>query len=48
MEKIIKELQGHSGSKVYLKECPSGGIYVEKVGNTERNLERLSVLATEG
>jgi RIO-like serine/threonine protein kinase len=46
--KLIKEFVGHSGSKVYLKECPSGGIYVEKVGNTERNLERLSVLATEG
>jgi tRNA A-37 threonylcarbamoyl transferase component Bud32 len=43
MEKIIKELHGHSGSKVYLKEID--GVYcVEKVGNTSRNVERMSAL----
>ena len=46
--KLIKEFIGHSGSKVYLKEWPGGGIYVEKLGNTERNKERLTVLSEAG
>lgn len=47
MEKIIKELQGHSGSKVYLKEIE--GVYcVEKIGNTKRNFERMTELTKLG
>lgn len=43
MEKIIRQLNGHSGSKVYLKEV--NGVYcVEKIGNTKRNEERMAVL----
>ena len=47
MEKIIKELHGHSGSKVYLKEID--GVYcVEKIGNISRNVERMSALYKMG
>ena len=46
--KTIQEFNGHSGSKVYLKEWPDGGHYVEKIGNTERNLERMSTLLAAG
>ena len=41
---LIKQLKGHSGSEVYLKVWPGGGHYVEKIGNTERNVERMSAL----
>ena len=45
--RTIKELHGHSGSKVYLKEI--AGVYcVQKEGNTERNVERMSALAELG
>lgn len=44
MDKIIKELNGHSGSKVYLKEWKDGLYCVEKIGNTTRNVERMNVL----
>ena len=38
---------GHSGSKVYLKEID--GVYcVEKIGNTSRNVERMSALYKMG
>jgi len=47
MEKIIKELNGHSGSKVYLKEI-DGQYCVEKIGNTKRNLERITALWEQG
>ena len=46
--KLLKQFNGHSGSQVYLKEWPGGGLYVEKIGNTERNLERLNVLYNAG
>lgn len=47
MDKIVKEFNGHSGSKVFLKENDSG-LYVEKIGNTIRNQERMSVLYNAG
>lgn len=46
--KLIKQFNGHSGSQVSLKEWPGGGLYVEKIGNTERNVERLSALKQGG
>ena len=42
-EKIIKELKGHSGSKIYLME-KNKNIFIRKVGNVDRNYERLSCL----
>lgn len=47
MDKIIKELSGHSGSKIYLMEDELG-LFVRKVGNTIRNEERLNVLLKNG
>jgi RIO-like serine/threonine protein kinase len=41
--KLIKELSGHSGSKIYLMEDDTG-LFVRKVGNTNRNFERLKTL----
>ena len=46
--KLIQKLKGHSGSEVSLKEWPGGSLYVEKVGNTERNLERMTALHQMG
>ena len=46
--KLIQKLKGHSGSEVNLKEWPGVGLYVEKIGNTERNLERMIVLRDMG
>lgn len=43
---IIKELSGHSGSKVYLIEHPTMGLVVRKIGNIERNVERLNSLTS--
>lgn len=45
-EKVIKELKGHSGSKIYLMQ-EDETIFVRKVGNVERNFERLSHLYSE-
>lgn len=45
-EKVIKELKGHSGSKIYLMQ-ESDNIFVRKIGNIERNFERLSILYSE-
>lgn len=42
-EKVISELKGHSGSKIYLM-TNSEHHFVRKVGNVERNFERLSNL----
>ena len=47
MGKILKELNGHSGSQVYLMENDSG-LWVRKVKNVDRNYERLSVLYNAG
>jgi RIO-like serine/threonine protein kinase len=45
-EKIIRELKGHSGSKVLLIE-KNGVPIVRKIGNVERNYERLTSLNNE-
>jgi len=41
--RIVKQLSGHSGSKIYLMEN-SKGLFVRKIGNTERNRNRLKSL----
>lgn len=46
MDKVVKELKGHSGSKVYLMENDER-LFIRKVGNIERNIERLSHLAPD-
>jgi tRNA A-37 threonylcarbamoyl transferase component Bud32 len=45
MDQVIKEFHGHSGSKVYLMKNSDDELYVRKVGNIERNYERLSALS---
>ena len=45
--RITKELKGHSGSQVLLVEDVDG-IFVRKIGNVERNAERLEVLHQNG
>lgn len=45
-EKVIKELKGHSGSQIYLIKNQSG-LFVRKIGNVERNFERLSTLYSD-
>lgn len=40
---LIKKLQGFSGSKVFLLRGPKG-LFVRKIGNVERNLERYQQL----
>lgn len=45
-EKIVKELKGHSGSKIYLMR-EEENIFIRKVGNVDRNFERLSNLYSE-
>jgi len=47
MDKILKELNGHSGSKVYLMEDELHK-YVLKIGNVDRNHERMIVLDHAG
>jgi RIO-like serine/threonine protein kinase len=49
-EKIIKELKGHSGSKIYLmreEREDADHVFIRKIGNIERNFERLSNLYSE-
>ena len=45
---LIKQLNGHSGSEIYLKQFPGGVYYVEKIGNTNRNVERMTLLKQLG
>ena len=45
MEKCLRELRGHSGSKVYLIEKDNSSYFVRKVGNVVRNYERLTELS---
>jgi len=45
MERTIKQLSGHSGSTVLLKENSKYGVYVEKTGNVSRNFERMTAFA---
>lgn len=47
MGKILKELSGHSGSKIYLMQDESQ-IFVRKIGNVDRNFERMSKLCSNG
>lgn len=46
MAKIIKELSGHSGSRVYLMKDEN--LFVRKIENVDRNHERLTVLYDAG
>ena len=46
-EKVIRELKGHSGSKVLLIQKNEVPI-VRKIGNVGRNYERLTSLINEG
>ena len=46
--RLVKQFNGHSGSNVFLREWPGGGFYVEKIGNTERNHERMTALLDAG
>ncbi len=46
-EKVIRELRGHSGSKVLLVE-KDGVPLIRKIGNVERNYERLTSLNNDG
>jgi tRNA A-37 threonylcarbamoyl transferase component Bud32 len=43
MDKILKELKGYSGSKVYLMQNDCR-LFIRKEGNVERNYERLRAL----
>lgn len=43
MDKILKELKGHSGSQIYLMENDQR-MFVRKIDNVQRNIERLSDL----
>jgi len=45
--RIVKKLSGHSGSEIYLMEN-SNGLFVRKIGNTERNRKRLIPLSAVG
>jgi len=46
-EKVIQELKGHSGSKIFLME-KNNNVFVRKIGNVERNYERLTALYQDG
>ena len=45
MDKIVKELHGFSGSNVFLMQNDSH-LFIRKIGNVERNYERLTALET--
>ena len=47
MAEIIKELSGHSGSKIYLMKDEEK-LFVRKIGNVDRNYSRMKVLNSEG
>ena len=44
--KQVKTLNGHSGSEIYLMQDEN--LFVRKVGNTRRNVERLTTLWDAG
>ena len=46
MGKILKELSGYSGSKIFLME--GDNLFVRKINNVQRNHERLSSLSSLG
>ena len=43
MVKVVREFKGHSGSKIFLMEG-GASLFVRKIGNVQRNFERLSFL----
>lgn len=43
MDKIVQTFKGFSGNQVYLMEGPRG-LFVRKIGNISRNVERLTAL----
>lgn len=45
-EKVIRQFKGHSGSQIFLMR-EDENIFVRKIGNVERNFERLSNLYSE-
>ena len=45
--KILKELKGHSGNKIYLLETEDCQFFVHKSGDIKRNVERLEDLFRE-
>lgn len=45
--RIVKELKGHSGSQIFLMENENG-LFVRKIGDTGRNIERLVPLNNLG
>jgi len=45
--KILKELKGHSGNKIYLLETEDCQFFVHKSGDIKRNVERLQELFRE-
>ncbi len=47
MDKILKQLNGFSGSKVYLIQNQEK-TFVRKIGNVERNYERITTLSKKG
>lgn len=47
MGKILKELVGHSGSQIYLMQDKLKP-FVRKIGNVDRNYERMNVLGNAG
>lgn len=47
MDEIVKELSGHSGSEIYLMENDEK-TFVRKIGNVDRNHERLVSLFASG
>ena len=44
MEKLIKEFSGFSGSRIFLMQNDNGH-FVRKIGNIERNVERITALS---
>lgn len=43
MDKVVKQFSGHSGSHIFLME-DKNGLYVKKINNVQRNVERLTDL----
>ena len=48
MEQIVKELEGHSGSQIFLMKDKNDRLFVRKINNVDRNAERLTALYRVG
>ena len=48
MEQIVKELEGHSGSQIFLMKDKNDKLFVRKINNVDRNAERLIALYRVG